>query len=185
MKHRKPSSFEALLEEHGDRIFRFCYRLCGHIQDAEDLAQETLIIACQNFRQFEGRSSFLTWLFRIAINRHHRLRQSERLAYAPLEEDEAAACIPDPSSERLARMSLEEALSVLPENLSEAFLLVKSEGLKYREAAVVLGVPQGTVQSRVHEATMRLRRLLSDDFEVEETQGSPCPKRCPMTEGGP
>ncbi len=69
----------------------------------------------------------------------------------------------DPGLATLRRMTLEAALATLPSELYEAFVLVKSEGLKYREAALVLGVPQGTVQSRVHDAVQKLRVLLQEE----------------------
>jgi RNA polymerase sigma-70 factor (ECF subfamily) len=66
----------------------------------------------------------------------------------------------DPEQAGLERISLARALQALPDELRLAFLLVKAEGLKYREAAEVLGLPQGTIQYRVFEAVARLRVLL-------------------------
>jgi RNA polymerase sigma-70 factor, ECF subfamily len=160
----EPGSFDALYSEYGDRIYRFCYRLCGHIADAEDLTQEVFLAAYQGLSRFAGRSSVATWLYRIALYRWGRIHGARRPETVPLDEETVgAATAPDPASAELERLSLENALLTLPDGLRQAFLLVKAEGLKYREAAQVLGVPQGTVQSRVHEAVVRLRALLADD----------------------
>jgi len=159
----EPGSFDALYGQYGDRIYRFCYRLCGHTADAEDLTQEVFVAAYQGLHRFAGRSSVATWLYRIALYRWGRIHGARRPETVPLDEETVgAATAPDPASAGVERLSLENALLSLPNGLREAFLLVKAEGLKYREAAQVLGVPQGTVQSRVHDAVVRLRALLSE-----------------------
>jgi RNA polymerase sigma-70 factor (ECF subfamily) len=160
----EPGSFDALFSEYGDRIYRFCYRLCGHTADAEDLTQEVFLAAYQGLSRFAGRSSVATWLYRIALYRWGRIHGARRPETVPLDEETVGvAMTPDPASAGVERLSLENALLTLPDGLREAFLLVKAEGLKYREAAQVLGVPQGTVQSRVHDAVVRLRALLAED----------------------
>ena len=159
----EPGSFDALYSEHGDRIYRFCYRLCGHTADAEDLTQEVFLAAYQGLHRFAGRSSVVTWLYRIALYRWGRIHGARRPETVPLDEETVgAAAAPDPASAGVERLSLESGLLALPDGLREAFLLVKVEGLKYREAAQVLGVPLGTVQSRVHDAVVRLRALLAE-----------------------
>jgi len=170
----QPGAFDAFYAEHGDRIYRFCYRLSGHTADAEDLTQEVFVAAYQGLDRFGGRSSVATWLYRIAHYRWQRIHGSRKIETVPLDEEMVgAAAAPDPASAGVERLSLENALLALPDGLRQAFLLVKVEGLKYREAALVLGVPQGTIQSRVHDAVVRLRALLADDGE----QPSPASKR--------
>ncbi|MBW3622642.1 MAG: RNA polymerase sigma factor [Armatimonadetes bacterium] len=189
MKRGSPRNFEELRQEHGDRIFRFCYRLCGHTEDAEDLAQDVLMLAFQGFDRFQGRSSMTTWLYRIALNRWGRVKGARPEGQVPYEEDASLRSTPDPAPAGMERISLERALAELPDALRETFLLVKAEGLKYREAAEILGVPQGTVQSRVHEAATRLRALLSEPSrDTKDTSGtaygSGCLKECASGEGG-
>lgn len=154
----------ALYAKYGDRIYRFCYRLCGRAEDAEDLAQDVFVAACQGLGRFEGRSSVATWLYRIALNQWRNRQSRHGPPSASWEEvEEPAARHADPSQTLPAEMTLTAALAALPEELRAAFLLVKAEGLKYREAARVLDVPQGTVQWRVHAAAQRLRALLTDE----------------------
>ncbi|HEY3283908.1 MAG TPA: RNA polymerase sigma factor [Armatimonadota bacterium] len=162
----RPRSFEELLRNHGDRVYQFCSRLCGHREDAEDLAQEVLVLAYQGLAGFRGQASLATWLYRIALHRWQRV--SSRPVTLPLaDEDLVMARGPDPARQGLDRLSLEAALADLPEPLRLAFLLVKAEELSYREAALVLEVPVGTVQSRVHHATLRLRQALREHEEPQ------------------
>jgi RNA polymerase sigma-70 factor (ECF subfamily) len=165
-----PSGFDALYAAYGNRIYRFCHRLCGRAADAEDLAQEVFLAAFQGRERFDGRSTVATWLYRIALYRWRRLFGGARIETVLLDES-VPATAPDPAASHLDQLALEEAVTALPDPLREAFILVKAEGLKYREAAQVLGIPQGTVQSRVHDAVVRLRAALTDD---ESTQPQPC-----------
>jgi RNA polymerase sigma-70 factor, ECF subfamily len=170
----EPGSFETLYDRYGNRVYRFCFRLCGHTADAEDLAQEVFVAAYQGLERFEGRSTLATWLFRIALFRWKRLYGRGQPETVPLDEGlEVAATAPNPAFVGVERLLLDQALAALPPDLHEAFLLVKVEGLKYREAAVVLGVPQGTVQSRVHEAVVSLRRVLNGGVSNPARLASP------------
>jgi RNA polymerase sigma-70 factor (ECF subfamily) len=157
--------FEALYDKYSDRIYRFCYRLSGSAADAEDLVQDVFIAAYQGQEKFEGRSSIATWLYRVALYKWRRMSQSRERQHVPLSEEisEPVTDMNDPARTGVERMSLEQAIGVLPVDLREAFVLVKAEGLKYREAAIALNVPQGTVQRRVHDAVHRLRALLADE----------------------
>lgn len=170
--HGAPARFDLLYSEYSDRIFRFCYRLCGHTADAEDLTQEVFLAAYQGPAGFAGRSSLATWLYRIAIRRWQRIRSTRGPETTSLDEETPAAAGPDPAAAGVERISLDRALAALPESLRVAFLLVKAEGLTYREAAAVLGVPRGTMQWRVHEAVQRLRALLADELTEPETAPS-------------
>lgn len=167
---RDKGDFQALYDAHADRIYRFCLRLCGgRAADAEDLAQEVFIAAYRGWDRFEGRSSVATWLYRIAIYRWRRMREARGPEAVSLDDGpEPSSMQGDPARVEPERISLERALAALPHALREAFLIVKSEGLKYREAAEALGVPQGTVQSRVHDAALRLRAALREEKEEED-----------------
>ena len=160
---QQAQAFARLYREHGDRIYRFCYRLCGSVAEAEDLTQEVFVAAWQGLERFEGRSSVTTWLYHIALNRWRSLPRRYRLELVSIDAMGELVGADDPATTGLERMTLEHALETLPVEQREAFLLVKAEGWKYREAAEVLGIPQGTVQFRVHEAVCRLRVLLQPE----------------------
>ena len=152
---------DRFFEESADRVFRLCLRLCaGHHAEAEDLAQETLLAAWRGRYRFLGKAKQSTWLHAIAINLW-RKRLTQKQPMESLEEELHGV---DPMRMELEKLNLDRAVRALPTTLREAFVLVKAEGLTHREAAEVLGIPQGTVQSRVFDATRQLRLLLSEEF---------------------
>ena len=153
--------FTEFYKQHGDRIYRFCFRLSGSASDAEDLTQEVFLAAFQGQSRFQNRASVQTWLYKIALNCWRHSRRKPPLDTVILE-DSAAQEGPDLAQAVTDSIALSCALSALPPDLRETFLLVRAEGLTYREAARVLDAPQGTVQWRVHEASRRLRVLLAE-----------------------
>jgi RNA polymerase sigma-70 factor (ECF subfamily) len=173
LKHRAPPNFETLYREQKDRIYRFCYRLCGNAADAEDLAQEVFLLAYQSLHQFKGRSSVTTWLYRIALNRWQRIRVKRPPDEPFHEETRIAGAACDPERIGIGRITLDAAMARLPDVLREAFLLVKVEGLKCREAAELLNIPLGTLLSRVHDATLRLRAALTEEETERERTPQP------------
>lgn len=150
-------AFNELYDELGSRLYRFCLRLCGDKDDAEDLMAEVFLAAYTGRERFEGRSNVTTWLFRIAVHQWNRMRRSKRTTVQLDDSHEQSV-----KETGILSLALEQALLELPEPLAQAFVLVKCEQLCYREAAEVLGVPQGTIQFRVHDASQRLRKSLSD-----------------------
>lgn len=161
MRTAQQPTFEELYSQYGDGLYRYCFRLCrGNEADAEDLAQETLILAFRHLEGFRGKSKVQTWLYRIALNVHLKRRKGPAGGEELDEEHDPGV---DPTGGQLTRLWLESGLASLPEALYQAIVLVKAEGLTHKEAAAVLGVPQGTVQFRVHEAVKRLRKILTED----------------------
>ncbi len=168
--------FDRLYRDHGARIYRWSLRLTGGDRDsADDLTQEVLLAAYTGLPRFAGRAAQTTWLYRIAVYRWRELRERDIRArgggvrggvYAGENAAANAAATPgDVATASLAetvtnRIVLEAALANLPDTLRVAFLLVKAEVLTYREAARVLETPQGTIQSRVHDARVLLQRSL-------------------------
>lgn len=161
MRPNERADFPAFYQKYGDRIYRFCYRLSGSASDAEDLTQEVFLAAFQGAARFEGRASIQTWLYRIALNCWRQTRRAPRLDMTTLENAPQAG----PSVEQAVAdaASLTCALNALPPDLREVFLLVKAEGLTYREAAQVLDIPLGTAQWQVYTASRRLRALLTEE----------------------
>jgi RNA polymerase sigma-70 factor (ECF subfamily) len=147
---------ERLYAEHAKGLLRFGFRLTGNLDAAQDLLMETLQAAPRAVERFDRRSSMKTWLYRIALNKW-REGQRSRARRQQLDLERARESYsPD--------LDLTIAIECEMENLSplllEAFVLVKIEGLRYREAADVLEVPVGTVQSRVHAACEQMRERL-------------------------
>lgn len=157
-----------IVDEHYDSVFRFCVRRIG-IDGAADAAQETFVTAQQRIRGFRGNSSLRTWLLGIALN--HCRNQSRKFGpqmarFQPFEEDSGDQSSVDPQKTMIERETLRSAFEKLSEDHKEVVLLHEVEGLTYDEAALVLGVPVGTVKSRLHYAFQNLRASLCEPQEA-------------------
>lgn len=119
---------------------------------------ETIHAAPGAIKRFDSRSTVKTWLFRIALN---KWRDAKRTKVRREDLLIANAQIAPQKDHELA-LAIEVELNNLSEPLLEAFMLVKMEGLKYKEAALILDVPVGTVQSRVHSACEQMRERLQE-----------------------
>jgi RNA polymerase sigma-70 factor, ECF subfamily len=170
LPRHQPDPFESVYHEHGQRIYRFCLRLCGRPDDAEDLTQEVFMAVFTDLEKFRGAAEVTTWLFQVALNRWRRMNRGV-LKTVPLPRHGGKSPVADPAKERLDHLALETALTQLPEPLREAFILVKAEGFQYDVVAEALGVPVGTVKYRVHDAGIRLRAILREGAAGEE---APC-----------
>jgi RNA polymerase sigma-70 factor (ECF subfamily) len=145
-----------LVDQHYDAVYRFLARRVG-AELAQDLAQETFLSAQKTISSFEGRSTITTWLFGIAHNHVRnsvRKRKVEPVDWIMNEPTE------NPESTLINRETLRKALKTLSEEHREVVLLHEIDGLTYEEAAGVLGIPVGTVKSRLHHAFLALRRAL-------------------------
>ena len=133
----------------------------------EDALQDAAIKAYRALPAFRGRSGVGTWLYRIVYNTClDRLRRRPR----PLEEPSSLAEVlvdpdPDPLDTLVAWERLDVALGALPPDQRVALLLIDQEGYDYRTAGEIIGVPAGTVSSRVSIARVTVRRLLGDPNE--------------------
>lgn len=169
------SAFHALVDRHSDQLFRLARYLSGSQPDAEDLCQETLIDAFRSMHRFEGRSSVRTWLRRILLRRATRLWHRRRRKVLSIHEAEREAGELDGrlslgSSEVRVDCQLDVAavLQKLPPKLAQVFALREMEQMSYEEISRNLGIPAGTVESRLHRARAQLRGLLKGYMTEEE-----------------
>ncbi len=172
-------AFGELVTRYQHRIVNFTLTLTSDRANAEDLAQETFLRAYRGLASFRGTSSFKTWLYQIATNvaRTHtakRRTRREELAddsAASARRFEEAATDEDIESRAILRQRLDAALASLPIELREAVVLRDVEGLEYREISTALGVPMGTVESRIFRARQRLRDELAPAPDALMTRG--------------
>jgi RNA polymerase sigma-70 factor (ECF subfamily) len=164
-------AFGALVQRYHQRVVGVARALVHNPDDAVELAQETFIRAFQNLPSFEGRSSFSTWLYRIASNLAIDWRRKEsRYPVAHGEEAEnelrKIPSIQGDSFRAVARdetnHKVREALKQLTPEHRQVILLREMEGLSYEEISEILDCPKGTVMSRLHYARSHLRSLLKD-----------------------
>jgi len=173
------AEFEATVLPLRDELKKAALRLTHSPENAEDLVQETLMHAYRGFGQFKRGTNLKGWLMRIMLNlfiSHYRHQQRTVLTVSLeglLEELELAEENTDllldeaisPEEVVMARVMDDEvakALEQLPDNFREIVILCDIEGLSYAEAAEALGIPIGTVRSRLSRARETLRRLLWD-----------------------
>jgi RNA polymerase sigma-70 factor (ECF subfamily) len=157
-------AFEELVRLHMADVYRFARGVVGDATAAEDVVQEAFLKAYRSLPRFRRQAKFSTWLFRItrncAIDALRRNALQERIRrLAPVETDK-----PDPS----LRTALRSAVADLPTELREVFVLVEIFGYSYPETASILGVPVGTVKSRMHRTRQQLARSLSDEEDADE-----------------
>jgi len=173
------AEFEATVLPLRDELKKAALRLTHSPESAEDLVQETLMHAYRGFGHFKRGTNLKGWLMRIMLNlfiSHYRHQQRTVLTVSLeglLEELELAEENTDllldeaisPEEVVMARVMDDEvakALEQLPDNFREIVILCDIEGLSYAEAAEALGIPIGTVRSRLSRARETLRRLLWD-----------------------
>ncbi len=168
-----PPSWDEIVREHGDRVYRLAYRLTGNAHDAEDLTQETFIRVFRSLASFKP-GTFEGWLHRITTNLFLDMaRRRSRLRMEGLPEDTDRLAGDDPSPEQVYQEThldpdLQEALDELPPEFRAAVVLCDVEGLSYEEIGTTLGVKLGTVRSRIHRGRQALRASLERRRELAQ-----------------
>lgn len=166
LKHGESRALEELYARFGDALFRYLLTLVADRRLAEEVLQDTFVAAWRAAAAYRGDSSVKTWLFGIA--RRRTRDATRRREPAPVAEEAMAALAdpelgPEEASMIAARKDeLTACVGRLAPHHQEALALVFFHGLPYEEAAQVLGVPVGTVKSRLHGARKALRKTLRD-----------------------
>jgi RNA polymerase sigma-70 factor (ECF subfamily) len=158
------------MRRHNERLYRAARAIVRDDSEAEDVMQQAYVNAYAHLRQFNGRSTFATWLTRIAVN-EAIARARRRGRYQPLGDDDrpalravlSSASHTDPEREtfgREMRAILEDAVDALPDGHREAFMLRQIEGLSTAETAACLDVSEDVVKTRLSRARAALRQDL-------------------------
>jgi RNA polymerase sigma-70 factor, ECF subfamily len=168
-------AFGELVRRYQDRLYPTILRLTGCAEDAHDLLQDAFLRAYEKLGRFHGDSSFYTWLYRIAVNLalSGRRRRRATLRLSGTRRDEPIDVPDDPEQSdptlplvRAERTALiQEALDALAPDHRAVVVLKEFDGLRYEEVAAVLGIPVGTVRSRLHRARCELRERLRGAVE--------------------
>ncbi len=185
------AAFRVLVERYQGRAYRLALRVLRDEDQARDVVQDAFLKVYGSLDRFEGRSSFYTWLYRIVMNlcldRKRRDRSDREVEW---DEETAGGSLADPAVADPAQSGPEaeavrselrtfvaRAIEALPEDARRAIQLREIDGLSYKEIAEALGIPKGTVMSRLYYARRRLQEALRaagvDPFEegggAEET----------------
>src|ERR1700751_5124986 len=156
------SSFHDLIEHEIPRLRRYARALTRNPDRADDLVQETLLRAIRKSHLWQPGTDIRAWLFTIMHNHHVNMVRSvmRQAAMVDIEDMSSSLVAPsDPTASRQLR-EVERALTCLPDEQREVILLVGLEEMSYQETAQVLGVPVGTVRSRLSRGREALRRLM-------------------------
>lgn len=163
------AAWRDLVNAHGRRVFNLAYRFMGRADEAEDVTQEIFVKVYRSLDRFRpSDGSFPAWLMTVA--RHHAIDRYRRRRDVEVGGDSAALeAVASTDQGPLQRLEREErkqlvhrGLRALPSSLREPLLLCDLEGLSHEEAAASLGIPVGTVKSRLNRGRLELaRRLMS------------------------
>lgn len=160
-------AFETLYRRHVARVHALCLRMTGHLATAEDCTQDAFVQAWRHLPRFETRSSFGTWLHRIAVNAvlQQARRWRETLGREDSVEREVAEVLVDPTAaDPGAGRDLEHSIARLPPGARHVLVLVGLYGHTHEEAAAMLGIAVGTCKAQLHRA----RALLGAQLGREE-----------------
>lgn len=154
-------AFGDLVDAYGAVVFNLARRMCRNDEDARDLTQNVFVKAFEKLDTFDRRNRFFSWIYRIAINEslNHRSRQRRHEA---LDEDRASERRGPEEQAAAAEENglVQNALQELSPDHRAAIVLRHFDGLGHRAMSEVLGIPEKTVKSRLHEARARLATIL-------------------------
>jgi RNA polymerase sigma-70 factor (ECF subfamily) len=172
-------AFRVLVERYQGRVYRLALRILRNEEEARDAVQDAFLKVYGSLRRFEGRSSFYTWLYRLVFNlcldlkrkdrstRHVEWEEERLTEDAVLDEGRPGAIgaggLPGPGSEyerSELRAMMTQAIETLPDESRETLVLREIDGLSYAEISATLGIPKGTVMSRLHYARKKVQEAL-------------------------
>ncbi len=166
-------AFEQLILRYQRQIFSLIYQMTRDVEIVEDIGQDVFVAAFRAIKDFQAKSSFFTWLYRIAINHcknytasANRVKEFEHRYQQEYNADgDDADRARSPHSTLLAKEfveQMEQAVLMLPEEQRTVLVLCEFEGLSYQEIADVLECPVGTVRSRLSRARTTLQDVFGD-----------------------
>jgi len=177
--------FARLVDAHYQLIYRLALKMLNNPQDAEDILQETFVKAYRNLKNFDGRSSLSTWLYRIATNEALMFLRRRNPDFVSIHETNERVdgelepvqivdwcCLPEEelmSAE--AQAYLDQAIERLPSNLRVVFVLRDLQGLSTRETGEVLNLSETAVKTRLSRARLRLREELTSYYGEHLKEG--------------
>jgi RNA polymerase sigma-70 factor, ECF subfamily len=176
-------AFGELVSRYQVRLYNAAVRLVDSPEDAADVVQDAFLNAYQSLHTFKGDAEFFTWLYRIAFNTAISLKRKKRAAVSLDAGGPDGGIDPDDPSEYVKpgvalqrseeEAQLQDALNRLSHEHREVLVLKDIEGMKYEEIAEILGVPIGTIRSRLHRARLELRGLLQTEDDEPKAGESP------------
>jgi RNA polymerase sigma-70 factor (ECF subfamily) len=165
------AAFGALVSRHEQRVYNIALRMLGRPDDARDASQDAFVSAMRSLPNFRGEAAFSTWLHRVTINAcYDILRKGKRVQLAAVSDggeggkpaDEGPPA-PDHADSAAAAVDVQRALVQVPEEFRAVLVLHDVQDLSYEQIGEALGIPVGTVKSRLHRARVSLAGFLGED----------------------
>jgi RNA polymerase sigma-70 factor (ECF subfamily) len=159
-------AFGTLVERHERRIYNLALRMTGREEDARDATQDAFLSALRKLKTFRGEAAFTTWMHRVTVNAcYDLLRKRQRAPLLHERDDEdgpphAEPASPDHAGSVDLSIDVRQALLQVPTDFRAVLILCDVQDLAYEDAAAALGVPVGTVKSRLHRGRVALARAL-------------------------
>ncbi|HED10602.1 MAG TPA: sigma-70 family RNA polymerase sigma factor [Caldithrix abyssi] len=177
-KKGDPHAQSLLVNQYSKRVYNLALRILRNREEAEDVLQETFLTVINKLDTFDGRSSFFTWVYRIATNASLMLLRKKKIRRANFRDNDLdpeqiyLSNVVDWTQDPTARIEnkeikqrIDEALSTLKEKYKTVFVLRDIEGLSTRETAEILDISEENVKIRLLRARQALRNYLSQYYE--------------------
>ena len=171
-----PAAYRGIVERYQGRIYNVIFGMVRNREDAKELAQDAFVKAYKNLHTYRLESKFYTWLCRIAINlsidwlRKMKLRRTSEYNDEAATKDSGGGLFDGHKKENPHSSAVNkeiygriiEEVEKLPDDQKQAIVLREIDGLSYREIAEIMGIPEGTVMSRLYYARKKLQQTLKD-----------------------
>jgi RNA polymerase sigma-70 factor (ECF subfamily) len=159
------AAFATLVERHERRVYNLALRMTGREEDARDATQDAFLTVLRKLSSFRGEAAFTTWLHRVTVNAcYDLLRKRQRAPLLDRDEDDLPPLEPPPAPDHADTSSLsldvQRALMQVPQDFRVVMILHDVQDLRQEEVAAILGVPVGTVKSRLHRGRVALARAM-------------------------
>ena len=188
-------AFRVLVDRYSRKVFRLAYRMTQNKHDAEDVVQETFLRAYRRLKQFESRSSFGTWIYRIGVNvamdlmrKVGRYEQTEQLMPEPDGDGGPLFQLPapEPAPDRLLlntelRQKVESVLASLSPQVRTAFVLRHYEGMSIEEIASMVGLKGSATKHSIYRAVRKLRKELEPLVLAQSGEPTPASRESGST----
>jgi RNA polymerase sigma-70 factor (ECF subfamily) len=180
-------AFGTLVERHERRMYNLALRMTGREEDARDATQDAFLTALRKLSSFRGEAAFTTWMHRVTVNAcYDLLRKRQRAPLLDRGQDERErGPEPPPSPDHATSSDLsidvQRALLHVPEDFRAVMILHDVQDLPYEQVAAIVGVPVGTVKSRLHRGRVALARAMGlTESEVRERPDAAGPSQGTM-----
>jgi RNA polymerase sigma-70 factor, ECF subfamily len=171
------AAFAVLVERHERRVYNLALRMTGREEDARDAAQDAFLTALRKLSSFRGEAAFTTWMHRVTVNACYdllRKRQRQPLLDRGGDDDfprPEPPPVPDHADASVLSIDVQRALLEVPEDFRVVMILHDVQDLPQEEVGAILGIPVGTVKSRLHRGRIALARALQIERERPGARG--------------